>query len=70
MTINDIMHEIRTMPTVPLWPHVGRVLHLSKNGSYAAARRGEIPTVRFGRAIRVATAPLRRMLGIDDSGAV
>jgi excisionase family DNA binding protein len=45
-----------------LWPEAGEALGLSRNATYDAARRGEIPTVRFGKLIKVPTAALRRML--------
>jgi len=35
---------------------------LSRNGAYAAAERGEIPTVRIGRLLRVPVRALERML--------
>ncbi len=38
---------------VPLWPETGQALGLSKNTTYEAAKKGEIPTVRFGRCIKV-----------------
>jgi hypothetical protein len=47
---------------VPLWPDAGEALGLSRNCTYHSARRGEIPTVRFGRVLRVPIAALRRML--------
>jgi excisionase family DNA binding protein len=40
-------------------------LGLGRSSAYEAARRGELPTLRFGRALRVPTAALRRLLGID-----
>lgn len=43
----------------------GRCLGLGRSASYEAVRRGELPALRFGRSVRVATAELRRMLGID-----
>jgi len=48
-----------------LWPEVGNLLGLSRSTTYEAARRGEIPTIRFGRRIIVPTAALRRMVGLD-----
>ena len=37
---------------------------LGKNASYAAAKRGDIPTVRLGpKTLRALTAPLNRMVG-------
>jgi excisionase family DNA binding protein len=44
-----------------------RVLGLSKNSTYRAINRGEIPSLRFGRRIVVASHRLREMLGLDDS---
>lgn len=54
------------MTEVPLTisvPEAGkRYFGLSRNGSYAAAERGEIPTVRIGRLLRVPVRALERML--------
>lgn len=48
-------------------PEAGRrYFGLSRNGSYAAAERGEIPTVRIGRLLRVPVRALERML--DEAG--
>jgi excisionase family DNA binding protein len=35
---------------------------LSRDGSYRAAERGEIPTIRIGRLLRVPVRALERML--------
>lgn len=32
-------------------PEAGRLLGLSRNGSYEAAKRGDIPTIRIGRLL-------------------
>jgi hypothetical protein len=39
-----------------------RYFNLSPGGSYAAAARGDIPTVRIGRRIRAPIVALERML--------
>jgi helix-turn-helix protein len=39
-----------------------RFFGLSRNGSYAAAARGEIPTIKIGRLLRVPVRALERML--------
>lgn len=44
----------------------GKVLGLGRNSAYAAAQSGQIPTLRIGRRILVPTAPLRRMLGLQE----
>jgi Helix-turn-helix domain len=35
---------------------------LSRNGAYDAAARGELPTIRIGRLLRVPVRALERML--------
>jgi len=52
-------------PTLQLWPQVGKILGLGRAATYEAARRGDIPTIRFGRRLVVPTAALRRLLAID-----
>ena len=48
-----------TAPLTISVPEAGRkYFGLSKNGSYDAARRGEIPTIPVGRLLRV---PIRAM---------
>jgi hypothetical protein len=44
-------------------PTAGReYFGLSRNGSYEAARRGDLPTIRAGRLLRVPVVALERML--------
>ena len=69
MTEQELKAAIAERLTVPVWPHAGMALGLSKNPTYEAAKRGDIPTIRIGGAIRVPTAALRRMLEIDSSSA-
>ena len=54
----------REQPTMKV-EDAGRELGLSRSAAYEAARRGELPTLRFGRRLVVATAVLRRMLALD-----
>jgi excisionase family DNA binding protein len=42
---------------------VARVLQLSRNSTYSAVRRGEIPSLMFGRQILIQRAGLERLLG-------
>jgi Helix-turn-helix domain len=45
-------------------PEAGRkYFNLSREGSYDAARRGELPTIRIGRLLRV---PVRALEAILD----
>jgi hypothetical protein len=44
-------------------PEAGRrYFDMSRNASYEAARRGQIPTVRIGRLLRVPVRAMERML--------
>jgi excisionase family DNA binding protein len=44
-------------------PDAGRLYFgLSRNSSYEAAARGEIPTIRIGRKIRVPVTAMERLL--------
>jgi hypothetical protein len=44
-------------------PEAGKqYFSLSRNASYDAAARGEIPTIRIGRLLRVPVAALERMV--------
>jgi excisionase family DNA binding protein len=49
-------------PVVMSVPEAGKRLGLSRNGAYDAAARGEIPTIRIGRLLRVPIAAFDRML--------
>lgn len=53
--------ELLSSATVSV-PEAGKILSLSRNSSYEAAKRGEIPTIRFGSKLRVPTAALRKMI--------
>jgi hypothetical protein len=66
MELKDALDAIRTKPVVPLWPHVGLLLDLSRGAVYASVRRDEIDVIRVGRSIKAVTAPLRKRLGLDD----
>ena len=43
-------------------PEAGRRLGLGRNASYEAARRGELPVLRFGRKLRVPIIAFERLL--------
>ena len=46
-------------------PEAGEFYGLGRNASYAAAARGDLPTVRIGKKIRVPVAQLLRQLGYE-----
>lgn len=51
-----------TEPKTVSVPEAGKWLGIGRNSSYEAARRGDIPTIRIGRLIRVPVAALARKL--------
>ena len=55
-------HETLTVTTA----EAARLLGISRNLAYEAARRGEIPTIRIGRRILVPLAALERLLSDRD----
>jgi hypothetical protein len=49
-------------------PDAGRIYYgLGRNASYEAAKRGDIPTIRIGRLLRVPVAAMERRLEEADS---
>jgi hypothetical protein len=57
------LEKLLARPTISV-PQAGALLDLPRNSAYEAARRGDIPTIRVGRLLKVPTAPLRKMLGL------
>jgi len=52
-------------------PEAGqRYFGLSRNASYKAAERGEIPTIRIGRLLRVPIAALEHLMAGGSSGGI
>ena len=52
---------------LPLWPETGKtILGMSRSGTYAAAERGDIKTICFGRLMKVSTAWLRQQLDLTE----
>jgi hypothetical protein len=50
-------------------PEAGRrYFALGRNASYEAARRGDIPTIKIGRLLRVPVVALERMLEQAGNG--
>jgi excisionase family DNA binding protein len=51
--------EKRTMTIT----EAAKVLGIGRNNAYAAARNGDIPTIKIGKRVLVLTASLKKMLG-------
>jgi hypothetical protein len=59
MTNNDTIEQPKTLSV----PEAGaKYFGLCRDASYGAARRGEIPTIRLGRTLRVPVVALERMV--------
>ena len=43
-------------------PEAGEMLGLNRNAAYAAAKRGDIPTIRIGKLIKVPKMAFDRLL--------
>jgi hypothetical protein len=62
-----IKHNEKVRPCTYSVPEAGAMADLGKNASYEAAKRGEIPTLRFGKLLRVpAEAWHRKLSGNSD----
>lgn len=43
-------------------PEAGAMLGLTRNGSYEAAKRGDLPTIRIGKLLKVPKIAFHKML--------
>ena len=65
--MNEELRSLLSKPTADV-PDVGRIcFDLSRNASYDAAKRGDFPTIKIGRLLKVPTAALRQQLGLELS---
>jgi hypothetical protein len=63
MARSGIEEAVMDQPKTLTVPEAGRLyFDLGRNASYEAARRGDIPTIRIGRLLRVPVVALDRML--------
>ncbi len=57
------MEQTAKTPKTISVPEAGKTYYdLSKNASYEAARRGDIPTIRVGRLLRVPVVAMEQKL--------
>lgn len=61
---SDDLGDLLSRPTITV-TEAAQVLGISRNSAYAAARAGDIPTLRLGARILVPTARLRAVLGLE-----
>jgi hypothetical protein len=64
--MNKELELLLSKPTADV-PEVGRICYdLCRNAGYAAAARGDIPTIKIGNLLKVPTAALRSQLGLEE----
>ncbi|UFX41706.1 helix-turn-helix domain-containing protein [Bradyrhizobium sp. 41S5] len=51
-------------------PEAGALLGLTKNASYEAAKRGDLPILRIGKLLKVPKAALHAMIGSAEALSV
>jgi hypothetical protein len=61
----DRIDEPKKTPRTYSVPEAGAMAGLGRNASYEAVKRGEIPTMRFGKLLRVPAAAWDRKLNGD-----
>jgi hypothetical protein len=66
--MDDFAKLLRENAVLPL-ETAGKILGLKRNATYAAARSGDIRTIRIGRLLKVPTSWLRQMLELDRPAA-
>lgn len=59
--------DLRTRLTITV-PEAAQLLGIGRDAGYAAAARGEIPTLAFGRRLVVPVPAFRQMLGAGEVG--
>jgi excisionase family DNA binding protein len=63
------LDEVRQLPPVLSVEQAGQLFGLRRSAAYDAARRGELPTIRFGRRVLVPTGRLLALLGLEYTTA-
>jgi excisionase family DNA binding protein len=60
----EMMLEVAEFPPTISVEHAAKLLGVSRSVAYRAAASGELPTITFGRRLRVPTYRLLEMLGL------
>lgn len=65
----DALEVVRGKATISV-PAAAKVLGIGRNAAYEAAANGTLPTLRFGKSIRVPVAKLSALLGLAEPDPV
>lgn len=63
----------RTLPDPQAEPTISvttaaKIIGISRAAAYAAAARGDLPSIRVGKSVRIPTARFLRYAGLIDGG--
>jgi excisionase family DNA binding protein len=61
--------QVTEYPVTITVEEAAELVGMSRSAAYRAAARGQLPTVRLGRRLRVPTAKFLSMLGLDGEQA-
>lgn len=68
----NMLAEVRGRATIPVWaesgPCAARLLGIGRSAAYAAARTGELPSIRLGSRVLVPVPALLALLGDAGEG--
>ena len=62
------LDRLLSKPTISV-EQAGQIMGLSRDPAYEAVQSKQIPSIRLGRSIKVPTAGIRKMLGLDSDAA-
>jgi hypothetical protein len=60
--MDEIRKKLNDNATLALWPETAELFGLTRGGVYAAAQKGDIKVLRFGRLLRVPTSWIKAKL--------
>lgn len=69
MTASSVVTSWDELPLVLKVDEAARVLRIGRAQAYEAVRTGEIPSVPFGRSIRIPKHKLAALLGVEAAEA-
>lgn len=62
------LHALNTQALISVDQYAA-LIGVNRQTAYAHVRDGQVHTVNVGRRVRVASAPVRRLLGLDEAAA-
>jgi excisionase family DNA binding protein len=65
VTLAEARRLARSLPAIISIEQAGELLGLRRSAAYEAAKRGEIPVLKFGRRRLVPTAKVLDLLGVS-----